>query len=63
MKHNCPFLEANMYYTHKENGFPTKFHRKICTHKNCLKCELFLEWYKLYKLNKESSPECFKTLI
>ena len=54
-KIKCPFLATNKFCTH--NGNPPNSHRVVCGYKNCLDCELFLQWYEMYKLNKESSPE------
>ena len=54
-KIKCPFLATNKFCTH--NGNPPNSHRVVCGYKNCVDCELFLQWYEMYKLNKESSPE------
>ena len=56
--YKCPFLESTKFCTHKGNGFPTKFHRKVCGHKNCVNCELFLEWQKELHINQKGSLRC-----
>ena len=54
-KIKCPFLATHRFCTYKGN--PPNSHRMVCGYKNYVNCELFLEWYELYKLNKESSLE------
>ena len=52
-KIKCPFLEANRFCTHKYNGLETNFKRSSCGYKNCINCDMFLEWaMNIYELNK-----------
>lgn len=57
LRPKCLYLESNKFCTHRQNGFKTKFHRKVCGYKNHIDCEMFLEWVEeLCELNKKISP-------
>jgi len=52
----CPF-KNNTHCFHKHNQINGDFKRRICGYKKYQNCELFLEWYELYKENNKSLPE------
>jgi len=61
MKHKCPYLSINKFCTHKCN--PPNSHRIVCGYKNCLDCELFLQWLEELQLNENNSLEWLETPI
>jgi len=55
----CPFLIVNKFCSHKYNGNGVSHHRKICSYKDCNKCDLYKEWLENkadYELNNKVAP-------